>query len=267
MNSSKYLFLFFTALQLLEMIGCKNPDDLTVKEKDYFPGGGLKFLVEYSKSEEKEIVKHFFSNGQLQSRHEVKGGEINGVALTFYENGDIKDSLRYKNGVLEGLISSYYPKGKIKLIANYKDGRINGELFYYYPNGTLESYNRYVDDSLHYEEKYDSLGNFQWTYTVPIVESKSDTLFLGDTAHFFIYHPAPDTSILYFVEAGATNDKEEPVKLDRIAENHEGRSFYHYFPQKAGTLLIVGNVGFVDDEKIKNIYPFEKKITVISKGD
>lgn len=267
MNTSRYLFLFFAALLLFGTIGCKNPDDLTVREKDYFPNESLKYLVEYSKSEQKVIVKHFFSNGQLKSLHEVKDSQINGLALTFYENGDIKDSLRYANGVLEGLISSYYPKQKIKLTANYKDGKIHGELFFYYPNGALESYNRYVDDSLHYEEKYDSLDNFQWTYTVPIVESKSDTFFLGDTAHFFIYHPAPDSSILYFVEAGATNDKKEPDKLERIAENYEGSSSYHYIPQKAGTYFIVGNVGFVDDEKIKNIYPFEKRITVISKGD
>jgi antitoxin component YwqK of YwqJK toxin-antitoxin module len=267
MNTSKRLLLFFVALQSFGIIGCKNPNDLTIKEKDYFPGGGLKFLVEYSKSEQKEIVKHFFSNGQMESRHEVRDSQINGIALVYYENGDVKDSLHYKNGVLDGWITSYYLKGKIKLIANYKDGRIHGELFSYYSNGTLESYNRYVNDSLHYEEKYDSLGNFKWTYTLPIVESKRDTLFLGDTAHFYIYHPAPDTLIQYFVEAGATSDKKEPVKLARIGENHEGNSFYHYIPQKTGSFFVVGNIGFIDDKKIKNLYPFEKKITVISKGD
>lgn len=267
-NSTMTSFLRFLAvLQFLGIVGCENFDRLIIKEIDYYPNGRVRFMVEYDKVDQVEIVNHFYPNGRKKSYHELRNSQIKGVALHYYENGDIKDSLFYEDGVLEKVVKSYYPKGKIKLIANYKNGKVHGESFLYYPNTVLESYCRYVDDSLHYEEKYDSLGNFQWTYTVPIVESKSDTFLIGDTARFFIYHPAPDTSINYFVELGLTSGKDKKVKFNRINENHEGSSFFNYIPTKSGTFFILGNVGFVDDKKIKNIYPFEKRITVISRND
>lgn len=274
MDLRKANYFFFIALLLVFLsiivnAACNSANQVEVTKKEFFPNGNLALLAEYDRQNDMEIVRNYYVDGSLKSIHYLKGGKINGTAVQFYENGIPKDSSFYSDGTLDGEVKTYYPDGSLKTVFDFIDGKLHGEAFVFSQNGELSSYRRYVKDSLHYEQKFDSSGDLEYTFTLPIVETDTKNHKVGDSITFFIYHPAPDTNANYFAEIGVnapeSEDKPQPEKIPK--ESKRGIFRYSYNPKRAGTYQLYGNIGFFDEDGVKNIYPFEHAFQVEKPAD
>ena len=100
----------------------------------------------------REVEKEYYPNGKLKSVLNYKKGQLEGIALYYYENGVLKERVNYRKGKRERTGTTYYESGKLKEEITYVNGmRENVKL--YSEDGTLISESVYKDDKLVEEKK------------------------------------------------------------------------------------------------------------------
>ena len=100
----------------------------------------------------REVEKEYYPNGKLKSVLNYKKGQLEGIALYYYENGTLKERVNYRKGKRERTGTTYYESGKLKEEITYVNGmRENVKL--YSEDGNLISESLYKDDKLVEEKK------------------------------------------------------------------------------------------------------------------
>ena len=100
----------------------------------------------------REVEKEYYPNGKLKSVLNYKKGQLEGIALYYYENGTLKERVNYRKGKRERTGTTYYETGKLKEEITYVNGmRENVKL--YSEDGNLISESIYKDDKLVEEKK------------------------------------------------------------------------------------------------------------------
>jgi antitoxin component YwqK of YwqJK toxin-antitoxin module len=78
----------------------------------------------------RNVEKEYYPNGQLKSVLNYKRGQLEGIALYYYENGNLKERVNYRKGKRERTGTTYYESGKLKEEITYEDGeRVLVKLF------------------------------------------------------------------------------------------------------------------------------------------
>ena len=100
----------------------------------------------------REVEKEYYPNGKLKSVLNYKKGQLEGIALYYYENGELKERVNYRKGKRERTGTTYYESGKLKEEITYENGmRVNVKL--HGEDGALISESVYKDDKLVEEKK------------------------------------------------------------------------------------------------------------------
>ena len=100
----------------------------------------------------REVEKEYYPNGQLKSVLNYKKGQLEGIALYYYENGTLKERVNYRRGKRERTGTTYYESGKLKEEITYENGmKVNVKLFG--EDGALISESAYKDGKLVEEKK------------------------------------------------------------------------------------------------------------------
>jgi antitoxin component YwqK of YwqJK toxin-antitoxin module len=100
----------------------------------------------------REVEKEYYPNGQLKSVLNYKKGQLEGIALYYYENGALKERVNYRRGKRERTGTTYYENGKLKEEITYENGvKVDVKLFG--EDGTLISESVYKDGKLVEEKK------------------------------------------------------------------------------------------------------------------
>ena len=100
----------------------------------------------------REVEKEYYPNGQLKSVLNYKKGQLEGIALYYYENGVLKERVNYRKGKRERTGTTYYESGKLKEEITYENGvKVNVKLFG--EDGALISVSAYKDGKLVEEKK------------------------------------------------------------------------------------------------------------------
>jgi antitoxin component YwqK of YwqJK toxin-antitoxin module len=71
----------------------------------------------------RKVEKEYYPNGNLKSVLNYKKGQLEGIALYYYENGNLKERVNYRKGKRERTGSTYYESGKLKEEITYEDGK------------------------------------------------------------------------------------------------------------------------------------------------
>ena len=99
----------------------------------------------------REVEKEYYPNGQLKSVLNYKKGQLEGIALYYYESGSLKERVNYRKGKRERTGTTYYESGKLKEEITYENGvKVNVKLFG--EDGAIISESAYKDGKL-VEEK------------------------------------------------------------------------------------------------------------------
>jgi len=100
----------------------------------------------------REVEKEYYPNGKLKSVLNYKKGQLEGIALYYYENGELKERVNYRKGKRERTGTTYYESGTLKEEITYENGmRVNVKL--HGEDGALISESVYKDDKLVEEKK------------------------------------------------------------------------------------------------------------------
>ena len=100
----------------------------------------------------REVEKEYYPNGQLKSVLNYKKGQLEGIALYYYENGALKERVNYRKGKRERTGTTYYESGKLKEEITYENGvKVNVKL--YGEDGELISESVYKEGKLVEEKK------------------------------------------------------------------------------------------------------------------
>jgi antitoxin component YwqK of YwqJK toxin-antitoxin module len=100
----------------------------------------------------REVEKEYYPNGQLKSVLNYKKGQLEGIALYYHENGALKERVNYRKGKRERTGTTYYESSKLKEEITYENGmKVNVKLFG--EDGTLISESLYKDGKLVEEKK------------------------------------------------------------------------------------------------------------------
>ena len=95
----------------------------------------------------REVEKEYYPSGKLKSVLNYKKGKLEGIALYYYENGELKERVNYRKGKRERTGTTYYESGKLKEEITYENGmRVN--IKHYGEDGELISESVYKDDKL-----------------------------------------------------------------------------------------------------------------------
>ena len=78
----------------------------------------------------RKVEKEYYPNGELKSVLNYKKGQLEGIALYYYENGNLKERVNYRKGKRERTGTTYYESGKLKEEITYENGeRVLVKLF------------------------------------------------------------------------------------------------------------------------------------------
>ena len=100
----------------------------------------------------REVEKEYYPNGQLKSVLNYKKGQLEGIALYYYDNGTLKERVNYRRGKRERTGTTYYESGNLKEEITYENGvEVNVKLFG--EDGALISESAYKDGKLVEEKK------------------------------------------------------------------------------------------------------------------
>ena len=100
----------------------------------------------------REVEKEYYPNGQLKSVLNYKKGQLEGIALYYHENGTLRERVNYRRGKRERTGTTYYESGKLKEQITYENGvKVDVKLFG--EDGTLISESVYRDGKLVEEKK------------------------------------------------------------------------------------------------------------------
>jgi len=95
----------------------------------------------------REVQKEYYPNGKLKSVLNYKKGQLQGIALYYYENGILKERVNYRKGKRERTGTTYYESGKLKEEISYVNGKREAVKLYN-ENGELVSESIYKDGKL-----------------------------------------------------------------------------------------------------------------------
>jgi len=70
----------------------------------------------------RKVEKEYYPNGKLKSVLNYKKGQLEGIALYYHENGNLKERVNYRKGKRERTGTTYYESGKLKEEITYEDG-------------------------------------------------------------------------------------------------------------------------------------------------
>ena len=70
----------------------------------------------------RNVEKEYYPNGQLKSVINYKKGQREGIALYYYESGTLKERVNYRKGKRERTGTTYYESGKLKEEITYGNG-------------------------------------------------------------------------------------------------------------------------------------------------
>jgi antitoxin component YwqK of YwqJK toxin-antitoxin module len=74
----------------------------------------LTLLLVFAVGCSRTVEKEYYPNGQLKSVLNYKKGQLEGIALYYYENGTLKERVNYRKGKRERTGTTYYESGKMK---------------------------------------------------------------------------------------------------------------------------------------------------------
>jgi antitoxin component YwqK of YwqJK toxin-antitoxin module len=149
--------------------------------KEFYKNGNRKKIEHY-----KDGVKHgevliYYKNGDLDTKYTMQKGLIDGKMISYYKNGKLRAETDYKNGKPHGIVKHYYPNGRLESVERFENGIRQGIGKSYYTNGKLEMIKMFKDEEFIFWEEYDSTGKFIRDFRKVKIESKSDTITLGET--------------------------------------------------------------------------------------
>jgi len=70
----------------------------------------------------RQVEKEYYPNGKLKSVLNYKKGQLEGIALYYYENGNLQERVNYRKGKRERTGTTYYESGKLKEEITYENG-------------------------------------------------------------------------------------------------------------------------------------------------
>jgi antitoxin component YwqK of YwqJK toxin-antitoxin module len=160
------------------------------KRKSYYENGTVKSIAEM-----KDGLKHgkhesYYPSGKLKSRGNYISGKENGLIEHFYENGKLESKGYWLDGLEEGKGVAYFENGNLKFSGDYKMGKFVGASQIFYETGKLQE-----------RKLYDNLGNVthvtgfkpdgepEYSYAVPIVSTRKDTVLQGNDVLLKIKFP------------------------------------------------------------------------------
>ena len=92
-------------------------------EKEYYPNGQLKSVLNYKKGQLEGIALYYYENGALKERVNYRKGKRERTGTTYYESGKLKEEITYENGV-KGKVKLYGEDGELISESVYKDGKV-----------------------------------------------------------------------------------------------------------------------------------------------
>ena len=92
-------------------------------EKEYYPNGQLKSVLNYKKGKLEGIALYYYENGTLKERVNYRRGKRERTGTTYYESGALKEKITYVNGKKEHVLL-YSEDGKLISESVYKDGKL-----------------------------------------------------------------------------------------------------------------------------------------------
>lgn len=70
----------------------------------------------------RNVEKEYYPNGKLKSVLNYKKGQLEGIALYYHENGTLKERVNYRRGKRERTGTTYYESGALKEEITYEQG-------------------------------------------------------------------------------------------------------------------------------------------------
>ncbi len=215
MNKHRYLFLILIGYGFT---GC------SVKtEKNYYPNGSIREVIEIVDGKKNGLYKAYYPNGQLGATCYYENNKKEGIASSYDENGVCKITYWYENDIpngvfktyfpnqhiyttgffvnkkKEGIVIYYYSNGKIDQLAHYKNDQYDGEVWTNYIDGSLASYTIFKDGIKEYSKQYDSISHGLKSIFRNISIECRDTLKEGDKfeARLRLFGPLDSTQRIF----------------------------------------------------------------------
>lgn len=266
------------------LYSCKNINT----EKEYYPDGKVKKIVQLSNGKWNGLYKSYYENGQLAEigpySNSTKSGEhlvydtlgklklraffvndsLNGVYLEYYPNSHIARDYMYYADKMNGERLEYYPNGQLNSMCSYKNNKKNGEMWFFSSRGKLFQYDIYKDDSLVYYKQYDSSSG------MPTYEFRDIYIECKDT---FKEGERLEAKLKFFGPLDSNNristDAPPYVGIMSHVENYNNlisivKDSGHYIsaPLKPGLHLLIVNIPMVIDTMHNEVFG-KKRIIVL----
>ncbi len=117
MNGKRTMIAVVLALFVLA-VGCSRK-----VEKEYYPNGQLKSVLNYKRGQREGIGLYYYENGALKERVNYRKGKRERTGTTYYESGKLKEEITYENGVKVN-IKLYGEEGELISESVYKEGEL-----------------------------------------------------------------------------------------------------------------------------------------------
>ncbi len=75
----------------------------------------------------REVQKEYYPSGKIKAVLNYKKGKLEGIAKYYYESGNLKERVNYRKGLRERTGTTYYESGELKAKQTYKNGKLISE--------------------------------------------------------------------------------------------------------------------------------------------
>lgn len=136
------------------------------------------FFLAFSCQRKKEI--EYYPNGEIKYQVGLdKNGLRTGLYEEYFDNGVLKSTWEYQDGIEEGEYKEFSPKGFLQVYGVMKQGDfVKSEG--YDSLGKIFERRLYMEGKIYYVEKFDWRGSKRLQQALPILPSKTDTVFVGE---------------------------------------------------------------------------------------
>lgn len=167
---------------------------------------------------DRNVYKEYYDNGNLKHETTYVNGIEDGKTKTYYENGQLKTEAIVVNGKLNDWVKTYYQDGSLLEKYYCKDDSLHGKYYKYFPTKNINVFALYEMGEKVYEERYNEKGGIINKYRKLSIDSKSDTIYVGELfrATILLAGPLDSTQIKVFTGNAFLTANKADVKLKEI---------------------------------------------------
>jgi hypothetical protein len=227
------------------LFSCSNDFE---KKEEYYPNGSLK-----SSFGQKNNVLHgeyisYFPDGTVASKMNYENGILEGEKKIYHKNGKLEEVTYWKNGELNGVAKVYTEEGNLFSVTSYRVGEVIEPVQYFYPDGKLREVQILRGNGkVAYFKKFNKDGESEYEALIPNIDTKLDTIALGQDFELTVQMPIPlkDSYSFFVIKGEGYQDTLAPLRV--VGD----KSFFTITPEKSGSHTI--KIGIFHEKELDTI--------------